>query len=261
MATVCHCAPAWRLGSYRITSDDADPSMNTSGGDIEAVTASRGSAIQQHGFLRVTDNGSHLAHHDGTPFFWLGDTHWRFAWERWDEANKPGWTSQFRDTVDLRVAQGFAVYQSNVLSFGRGWNAPACWEAGGRFRRLVPAYFRDVLDPRMAYIASRGLVNAVGIAWYEAVDEDPTGLARFGEYLVARYGAAPMVWTFGGEVAGYERELREARINGWRTVAHAIRDADGYAHPRTAHLLRLHLRCTGLLEQLLGVRGRPHRMG
>jgi Protein of unknown function (DUF4038)/Domain of unknown function (DUF5060)/Putative collagen-binding domain of a collagenase len=223
--------------SYSINSDDeTDASLNGITGDIDAVERTDGNAVQRHGFLRIARDGSHLAHRDGTPFFWLGDTHWRFAWERWDDANKPGWTSQFRDTVELRVKQGFTVYQSNIMSFGRGWDAPTCWAEGEPFRRLVPEYFRNVLDPRMAYIASRGLVNAVGIGWYQAVDEDPAGLARFARYLVARYGAAPIVWTLGGEVAGYEPERRSARIEGWRSVALAIRDADDYSHPRTAHL-------------------------
>ena len=223
--------------TYRVDSGDpTDPGLHGITGDLDAVIARRGTAVTEHGFLCVADNGHHLQHQDGTPFFWLGDTHWRFAWERWDEANKPGWTSQFRGTIDRRVDQGFTVYQSNLMGFGRGWDAATCWEPGAAFNQLVPSYFRDVIDPRMAYIADRGLVNAFGIGWHQAIDLDPAGMARFARYLVARYGAAAMVWTLGGEVAGYDPGLRAARIDGWRQVAHAIHDADDYQHPRTAHL-------------------------
>ena len=45
-----------------------------------------------------------------------------------------------------------------------------------------------------------------------------------------------MVWTLAGEVAGYEPELRTARLSAWRDVALAIRNADDYQHPLTAHL-------------------------
>ena len=74
-------------------------------------------AIYRHGFLKVRDGGRYLTYADGTPFFWLGDTHWFFdGKERWDTANKPGWTFQFRGMVDLRVEQGFTVYQG--VAFG-----------------------------------------------------------------------------------------------------------------------------------------------
>jgi len=87
----------------------------------------------------------------------------------------------------------------------------------------------------MAYIADRGLVNALGLGWYESVDADVAGMKRFARYIVARYGSYPMVWTLGGEVAGYDPDHRQARIDGWREVALTIRDEDGYSHPRTAH--------------------------
>jgi hypothetical protein len=217
-------------------SDDTDAGLHGVEGTLLATGAGDEDTVHRHGFLRSSTGATHLTHADGTPFFWLGDTHWRFAWERWDEANKPGWTSQFRGMVDRRVDQGFSVYQTNLMSFGRGWDTETCWERDEPYRRLVPSYFADVIDPRMQYIADRGLVNAFGIGWYLAIDIDPPGMARFAQYLVARYGALPIIWTLGGEVAGYDAELREMRIAAWRNVAVAIRGADGYGHPLTAHL-------------------------
>lgn len=223
----------WRTSS----TDDGDLGLDGVTGLIEAVEPFEdAAATSRHGFLRPSDDATHLVHADGTPFFWLGDTHWRFAWERWDEANKPGWTSQFRGTVDRRVEQGFSVYQANLMSFGRGWDTWTCWEEGEPYRRLVPDYFSRIIDRRMSYIADSGLVNALGIGWYAALDADPRGVARFARYLVARYGALPIVWTLAGEVAGYNADLRQTRIDGWRDVALAIQDADAYGHPITAHL-------------------------
>lgn len=190
-------------------------------------------AVYRHGFLTATDR--YLAHADGTPFFWLGDTHWRFASERWDEANKPGWSSQFRGTVDRRVGQGFTVYQSNLMSFEHPSASP-CLVRGYGLDQVDATYFREVIDPRMAYIAGCGLVNALGLAWHDAIDTDVAGMVSFAKYVVARYGSYPIVWTLAGEVAGYEPALRAQRLDGWRQVALAIRDADDYDHPQTAHL-------------------------
>ena len=226
------------LWTYRVNcGDPTDGGLNGLAGSIVGVEAdSTASDIYRHGFLRSAER--YLAFDDGTPFFWLGDTHWRFLWEKWDEASKTGWHSQFREMVDRRVEQGFTVYQTNLLSFEDGWNAAACWATGEEYRRIDVGFFESVVDPRMAYIADAGLVNAMGLAWHEAIDhpDAPAGLARLARYVVARYGSLPMVWTMAGEVAGYNPALREARINGWRTVAKAIAETDGYGHPRTAHL-------------------------
>lgn len=205
-------------------------------GAIECVARDEPEAIYARGFLRRAER--HLAYGDGSPFFWLGDTHWRFLWEAWDDSNKDGWASQFRGTVDRRVAQGFTVYQSNLMSFGGDWTNLGLWD---RATGIVnPDAFREVVDPRMAYVADAGLVNALGIAWYRAIEEDADvdRFERLARYLVARYGSYPVVWTLAGEVAGYDPELRDFQIASWRRVALAIQDAEagGYEQLQTAHL-------------------------
>ena len=86
--------------TYQIQCDDpSDRGLNREGGELHAGPSDATSEFGRRGFLRVSDDGHHLAHADGTPFFWLADTHWRFAWERWDDANKPGWWQRFHDIL------------------------------------------------------------------------------------------------------------------------------------------------------------------
>jgi len=229
---VRYALPSPGRWTFRVEcSDPTDAGLHGIGGELDCAEAC-GTGATRHGFLEASDSGRYLQHRDGTPFFWLGDTHWRFVWERFDEANKPGWSSQFRDIVDLRVRQGFSVYQSNILS----WTPPAMWNRFADGGELDLAFFREVLDPRFEYVASSGLVHAVGLAWYHAIDGRIDAVVRFAREIVARYGAYPVVWTLGGEVAGYDPALREERLSGWREVARAIHDADDYRHPITAHL-------------------------
>ncbi|MEN2739641.1 DUF4038 domain-containing protein [Microbacterium sp. X-17] len=219
--------------TYQTTaSETSDRGLHGNSGTLTCAETELSHPVYEHGFLRASPTGTYLQHQDGTPFFWLGDTHWRFAWERWDESNKPGWTSQFRDTVDLRIRQGFSVYQSNILS----WTPPTFWDRLVSDDELDLSFFREILDPRFEYIANAGLVHAVGLGWYSAVDERPAAVERFAREIVARYGAYPLVWTLGGEVAGYDPELRTQRLDAWRNVALAIQEADAYHHPITAHL-------------------------
>lgn len=186
-----------------------------------------------HAFLKVAPGETYLEDANGAPFFWLGDTHWRFVDERWDDANKPGWTSQFRDSVDQRVAQGFSVYQVNLMMFDWGASASRYFSAGSD--ELDLDFLREVIDPRVAYIAEKGLVIALCLGWHQAVDEYPERVEILARHIVARYGAHAVVWTLGGEIPGYDDRLREQRLGRWRRIAQVIRDADSYGHPMTSH--------------------------
>ncbi|MCU1528331.1 MAG: hypothetical protein JWP75_2094 [Frondihabitans sp.] len=221
----------YRTSSNRTT----DNGLHGVTGDINCVSADAQTTIHRHGFLRRAEFGRHLSHDDGTPFFWLADTHWRFRFERQDEANKPGWDSQFRGTIDKRVDQGFTVYQANLMTVDWSGEASPFWCDGEPFTRLNPEYIRDEIDPRIAYIADAGLVTALGFGWHGLVDDDPDGVVRFARYIVARYGSFAVVWTLGGEVPGYDPDRVDERLAGWLRVGEAIRDADGYGHPITVH--------------------------
>jgi len=224
-----------RAGVWHYTtrsSASSDSGLHDRHGELTCSARPSALPIYHHGFIGPSADGRNLQHDDGSAFFWLGDTHWRFAWEEFDKSNKPGWSSQFRDTVDLRVRQGFTVYQSNLLS----WTPPPFWQRLSRNREFDVTFFQEVVDPRMAYIANSGLVHALGLGWYHTIDANPRAMVKLARYIVARYGAYPMVWTLAGEVAGYEPESRTARLNAWRDVALAVRSADDYQHPLTAHL-------------------------
>lgn len=216
----------------------AETGLSELTGTLEAVAYSGDLPIYQHGFLRVSADGRYLEYADGTPFFWLGDTHWEFAYgESWDESNHPGMASQFRGMVDLRVAQGFNVYQTNLRS-DMGTGPDNYWERtkdGGWLPNV--AFYQDELDRRMRYIADAGLVNALGQSWcFALLGEGRAELQiQFARYLVARYGALPMVWTLAGEVAGYDSSVRDRLIAGWRKVALEIERRDGYGQLQTAH--------------------------
>lgn len=214
----------------------ADSGLDGLFGTLEAEPYRGELPIYRHGFLRVAENRRHLTYADGTPFLWLGDTHWAFATgERWEESNHPAMGSMFRGMVDRRAEQGFSVCQANLRANeadDRYWLDPDA-------EKPVPnvAFYQQELDRRMAYVADAGLVNALGFAWYDELLQ-PNGMERMktlARYVVARYGALPVVWTLAGEVAGYDPAHREELIAGWDEVARVIESCDGYGHLQTAH--------------------------
>ncbi len=209
-------------------------------GELEAVPYSGELAIYRHGFLKISENGRYFIHDDGTPFFWLGDTHWGFAYaERWDESNHPEMASMFRGMVDRRVEQGFTVYQTNLRTDPDTGGRPLYWDESAASDLPNVSFYQNELDRRMQYIADHGLVNAMGQAWFYAIDHSEKSIERqkhLARYLVARYGALPICWTLAGETAGYmPGEEHERYIRDWREVAREIEALDDYGTLQTAH--------------------------
>ena len=227
--------------TYRTWATNGDPAL-VSTGELDCVPYAGDKDIYRHGFLRLGPQNRYFIYDDGTPFFWLGDTHWTFVTEeRWDESNCPKYESQFRACVDKRVAQRFTVYESNFRDgdpefrmFGR--YDQYLLETENGYLPNIP-FLKANPDPKMQYIADAGLVNAVGFSWNAAITR-PNGedrLIRLAKYLVARYGAYPVLWTIGGELPGYGGGDKTALIEGWRRVALETEKWDCYDHLTTFH--------------------------
>jgi hypothetical protein len=207
--------------------------------------------IYKHGFLKVSGNGRYMTYADGTPFFYLGDTHWILSHERFSTSNAPGVASQFKFTVDKRVEQGFTVFQSEA-----GWQARSAQiritdeanadeEADADFKhgftRADLAGFAN-LDRKFKYIADQGLVHAnAEICWVG----DPAGfpiltealMARLAKYWVARYGAYPVIWTIAQEIdKNFYGAYDATTIKKWFAAAQSIADNDAYHHPVMPHM-------------------------
>ena len=220
--------------------------VNGLSGTVKAVLYEGDLPIYQHGFLRVADDGYRIVYQDGTPFFWLGDTHWAFvAGERWDWSNHPNMTSMFKGMVDKRKSQKFTVYQTNTRASYKKIdpNSPFArmsrthyWEDGKEGYLPDVRFYQEVVDPRMQYIADAGLVNAIGLDWANGIVDLMEQHVNMVHYFIARYGALPLVHTIAGEAAGYAGgELRERTIAGWREIGKEIRRTDGYHQLITAH--------------------------
>ena len=229
---------------YRITSTNPeDKGLNDKEGTVECIPYTGDLPIYKHGFLKVGPQGRYLVHDDNTPFFWLGDTHWTFVTEeRLDESNCPKHTSQFKACVDKRAEQKFNVYQCNFRDgkdfsvFGRYVEYLIETEHG-----LLPdiEFIKSNPDPKIEYLADKGFVIAAGLSWGPAIlGEDR--LERYkllAKYLVARYGAYPMIWTLAGEVPGYfGGESETQMLERWREVALVIEKYNGYGALQSVHL-------------------------
>jgi len=245
---VRYASPLIGVHQYRSVCSDADnAALHGQTGRLEIAPYEGENPLLKHGHLRVADGGRHLEHHDGTPFFWLGDTWWYGLIRDFE------WPGEFRELVADRVAKGFNLIQIvagylPAIAEGDlrgGTEAGLPW--GPDYQRINPGYF-DLADRRIDCLVSNGLVPCIVGSWGYWLAR--LGVAKAGQhwrYLVARYGAYPVVWCLCGEVQCIypdfavklsEKQREEALRNlrdDWSEVARYLTRIDPYHHPLTAH--------------------------
>ena len=216
--------------------DPEDAGLQSQRGVIH-VTAYHGSlAIYKHGFLKISPDHRYFTYADGTPFFYLGDTHWEAMHERFNSSNEPGCASQFKCEVDKRIRQGFTVYQSEWMAGGLpNPNEPVYNWDNGITDADMPG-FRNA-DRKFQYLADHGLVIANAMNWRGLIPKySDVFLKKLGRYWAARYGAYPVLWTMGQETDGRYPNDPPNLDEKWQVVAQALSENDAYHQPLSAHM-------------------------
>ncbi|MHC4257272.1 MAG: apiosidase-like domain-containing protein [Planctomycetota bacterium] len=222
--------------SYTITcSDPNNTGLHNKTGTVGCVPYSGNNPNYKHGFLKVSANKTHFRYSDGTPFYWLGDTHWQMPdRENTLACNHPAhgggacpYGGQFQHIVQDRIKKGFTVYQTYPNPFNSHW-----WQTASTNIRLIR--FQNEFDYMMDYLADRGFVISLGVGQHSASKWIPNAdLVKWGKYISARYGAHPIVWLTGQEVNPSGDEMI---LDNWENIAIGLVDSDGYAHPLGGHI-------------------------
>lgn len=182
-----------------VCSESGDKGLNGVVGKVKVQAYKGKNLLLKHGALRVADDKRHFAYADGTPFFWLGDTWWMGLTKRL------AWPDDVKALAADRSRKGFNVIQivaglyPDMPAFDeRGENeAGFPWERD--YSTIRPEYF-DAADQRIMFLADQGFVPAVVGAWgyhlpWLGVDK----MKKHWRYIIARWGALPVVWVAAGE--------------------------------------------------------------
>ncbi len=230
-----------------VCTDEENSSLHSRTGKIICTEYSGDLDIYKHGFVTTAYGKKYFTYADGTPFFYLGDTHWSLGGE----------TTDMVDTICAkRASQGFTVIQSEPID-------AAFDMADGIYENDLEGL--RVYDEKFAIIASYGLVHAnaqfffpysmelliaqhggysdkvIADGMHELSDEAKNYLEKLSRYWVARYGAYPVMWTLGQEVDNdfYWNETNHPDWNyinnPYKLVAEYIAKYDAFDHPLTAH--------------------------
>jgi hypothetical protein len=222
-------------------SDKTDSGLHGVSGAVEIAPYTGTNPLYVHGPIRVAADKRHFEHADGTPFFWLGDTWWMGL------CNRLHWPDEVKTLAADRKAKGFNVIQivaglyPDMFPFDpRGANeAGFPWEKD--YKAIRPEYF-DKADERLRYLVDEGFTPCIVGAWgyfmpWMGVDK----MKAHWRYLIARYGALPVVWCAAGEAnlpwyqaKGFPYDDR-AQVKQWTEVMKYIKQSDPYHRPLTIH--------------------------
>jgi Protein of unknown function (DUF4038)/Domain of unknown function (DUF5060)/Putative collagen-binding domain of a collagenase len=220
------------VGEWAFTTtcaDAGDAGLHAHSGTFTCGEPEAATRFDWHGPVRVADDQRHLAHADGTPFFWLADT----AWNGPLRSTAPEWDEYLGE----RVRQGFSAVQwvgTHWLAAPDGDRDGQRAFAGHEQIAVNPAFYGR-LDARLDALNQVGLLGAPVLLWAAewsapAVNATNPGFTlpedqaiMLTRYMVARWGAHQVVWILNGD-----GDYRGPKAERWRRIGRAV--FGGHAH-------------------------------
>ena len=195
----------------------------------------------KHGPLKIGADERHFEHADGTPFFWLGDTWWMGLCKRLS------WPDGFETLTADRVHKGFTMVQivaglypdmepfdeRGANEAGYPWERDFCAHQSGLFRHGGRAH------PASCGSRTRGLHRGFLGILHSAHGHDK--VKQHWRYLIARWGAYPVVWCLAGEgtmpyyLSKTKEQDAETQKHGLTELARYVHATDPHHHPITIH--------------------------
>lgn len=249
---VCPSVGEWYFKT--VCTDASNALLHNRTGMVNCTEYSGEHDIYKHGFVTTLTGKKYLTYDNGTPFFYLGDTHWSLGDETVDMVST---------ICQKRLSQGFTVMQSEpigaLFDFTNGItqdDMAALADYDEKFRIIAengfvhanaqfffPAFMEPLISNNGGCSDSTvtGIFAGKTVEMHDFADNTKAYLEKISRYWVARYGAYPVIWTLGQEVDN-DFYWNETTHPGWsfannpyKLVAQYIAKYDAYDHPLTAH--------------------------
>ena len=217
-------------------SDTSDGGLHGQALQLAAGEAAGVTLFDQHGPIRVSENGRFFEHLDGTPFFWLADTCWNGPL-RSDDA-------EWQLYLDTRTREDFTAVQWVATQFLAAVDGDRDGrKAFSETERIVldPAFFQR-LDGKVGQMYRAGLLGIPVLLWAAEWTDDPAVNATnpgyylpedqailLARHMVARWDAYPVAWFLPGD--GPYTGAKAAR---WQRIGRAVFGEVDHA-PATLH--------------------------
>lgn len=250
---VCPAAGTWQCKT--VCSDETNAALHGRTAQVDCTAYSGDLDVYRHGFVTTRYGEKYLTYEDGTPFYYLGDTHWELSQETCDMVSA---------ICEHRAEQGFTVYESQPMDCGFNTSVTEGFSENGlEDLRDLDAKFRIIADSGLTHANSQffwplsgmtrlinnhggwtepkltGMLGTKKVTMPDLSDEAKAYLEKLCRYWVARFGAYPVIWTLGQEIDNdpYQNENSpwNAVNNPYKYVAEYLHKYDPYDHPVTAH--------------------------
>ena len=232
--------------SYKTECSDKENSSLFTTGSFEVKDNDSTLSLRKHGFVTDRHNKRYFTYDDGTPFFFLGDTHWQAPnYETVSDCNYPDCSckNQFKHEIDNRVEKGFTVYQTyfdTAENDGGGQQGllPSLWEE--KYIKPSSDQFENKIDRMLDYLFEADMTVALGFGVHtytvQVVSEDE--MRKFIRYIVARYACYPLIWITAQEITRLKPAKNEEKtvFDTYLDLAEYISEIDTYHRPLSAHM-------------------------
>jgi uncharacterized protein DUF4038/uncharacterized protein DUF5060 len=207
--------------------------------ELGTLQAAPAAAETARGLLRLAPGGRTLVHSDGTPALLVADTAWAMPWRATVE-DVERYASD-RQQKGFNAVLLMTVQPDMGASGPRGRNIDYGFEVGfedlpsGHLNQLSVGYFQyfdqivsilhqhditPILQPVFHGFGWKGLGVAGPVV-------PPEEYARYCRYLVARYGARPLLYLVGADGSGTEPQVETGGIE--------VHRWDAYSQPTGIH--------------------------
>lgn len=204
----------WRWKTF--CSDPGNTGLHNKSGKAKVKRYVGENPLFRHGALKVSGNRRYLAHADGTPFLWMGDTGWNVSLK----STKKEWC----DYVDKRTSQGFSVIQISPRGAGSDTNETIPFRQDGT---NDPLFWKNIED-KIAYANDKGLmVFMVGLrpTWRDLSDKNPKN-QKFETYLCGRFSSFMVILSPGLDQR-YDEELNRVAVELQKSTLHLVTQHSG----------------------------------
>lgn len=221
-----------------------DSGLNDVSGSITVKAYDGKNPLYIHGPLRIMEDGRHFMFYDNTPFFWLGDTWWNVLSSRMSEYEEVEFLAKDRKEKGFTLVSLVNGFWCDLEPWDKRLanEAGFAWTEG--FKTINPEYY-NIADKKIAAIADAGMVMAIASAWGFYIGlMGVRKMKRHVRYMIARWGAWPVVWLTAGETSqpfyddqGTEREsqITETAKHDWTDVLEYLKNIDPYHRLVTVH--------------------------
>ncbi|MDB6125258.1 MAG: alpha-L-rhamnosidase family protein [Pedosphaera sp.] len=222
-------------------SETKDQGLQGITGKVEIKPYTGKNPLYAHGPIKLSANRRFMEYNDGTPFFWMGDTWWMGLSARLH------WPEDVQKLAQDRKEKGFNVIQlvaglfPDMHPFAEHGANEGGFPWTTNYSSIRPEYF-DAADKRLLYLVDQGFTPVIVGAWgyfmqWMGVEKSEAHW----RYLVARYGALPVVWCTAGEAnlpwylaKGFPYDDRK-QVKDWTEVTRYLRATDPFHRLITIH--------------------------